>query len=81
MILTLLLHHTGCKICNERLTTHILHYLLGSIKCPLVLVVFKKILEYVSKHLRVNTYLSVIRIVLVDSEVVLIEELKQIFKV
>ena len=81
MILTLLLHHTGGEIGDERLTTHILHNLFRCIERTLVLVVFKEILEDVSKHLWVDTYLSIIGVILVDGEVVLIEELKQILKV
>ena len=68
------------QIGDKRLSAHILHNLLGRIVCTLIFVVFKQILEDASKHLGINAYLSIVRIILVDGKVILAEELEEVCK-
>ena len=73
--------NTCLQIGNETFAAHITDNLLGCIESTFVLIVFKQVLEDTPQHFRVNANFCVIRVVLVDGEVVGGKEIEQRFHV
>ena len=64
----------GLQIGNKTFAAHIMYHFFRRIICTLILVVFQQILKDAAEHLRVDTDLSIIGIVLIYCKVVLTEE-------
>ena len=66
--------HVGLQVGREGAAAHVLDDLLGGVEGALLLVVLQEALEDAAQHFRVYAHLRVVRVVLVDGEVVLFEE-------
>ena len=76
-----LILNTRLQIGNETFAAHITDNLLGRIESTFILIVFKQVLEDAPQHLRVNADFCVIRVILVNGEVVGGKEVEQRFHV
>ena len=65
------------EVGNEAFTTHIADYFLWRIEGSFVFVVLQQVLEDAAKHFWVNTNFCIIRVVLVDSEIIRSKEVEQ----
>ena len=77
----LLIRLMAFQILDDTLAAHILHNLLGCIERPLIFVVLQQVFKDVSQHFGINADLVVIRIIFVNSEIIGIEEFKQLFEI
>ena len=70
--------HVGLQVGREGAAAHVLDDLLGGVESALLLVVLQEALEDAAEHFWVYAHLRVVRVVLVDGEVVLFEEGEEI---
>ena len=75
------LWHVGLEIGDQRLSAHVFDYRLRRVDRSLVLVVFQQVLEDAAEHFWIDAHLRVARIVLVDCEIVLRKEHKEIVEI
>ena len=59
------------QVGDQTFTAHVLYNLLRRVECSLILVVLQQIFKYTPKHFRVNTYLRIIWVVLINRKVIL----------
>ena len=69
------------QILAYALLTHVLHNLLGCVECAFVLVVFQQVLEDMAKHFRVDANFRILRVVLVNGEVIHGEEIHEFLEI
>ena len=72
---------TGLQVGDETFSAHVLYDFLRCIERTLVLVVFQQVLEHASEHFGVDSYFGIIRVVLIDGEIVLRKHSEQTVKV
>ena len=58
------------EIGYQALATHVADDFLGGVEGTFVLVVLQQVLEDAAQHFRVNTNLGIVRVILVDGEVI-----------
>ena len=77
MFLNLCIIYASLQIRRQRLLTHVTNDFLWGIEGSLVLVILQQILENLAKHLRINSHLGIVRIVLINRKVVTIKEIEE----
>ena len=77
MFLYLCILYACLQIRRQRLLAHVTNDFLWRIESTLVLIILQQILENLAKHLRVNSHLGIVRIVLINRKVVAVKEIEE----